>query len=124
LISIVVCQSAFTGRKTARKTSIEMGTGTSINGQLPAQTAVTLNSNTVTSPAAEITLTLASASVVNGSYLHAVGQPLDVGTMTFTVSRPSNTPFYRLLSDTLLSFANINDGWRQFGDNLPMEKDS
>jgi hypothetical protein len=87
---------------------INLQTGASINGRLMAQTAVTLESNIVTIPAAATTPTLVSAVAVTGPYLDAIGQSLDLGTKTITVPLSGSTQFYRIRSVTALIIARIS----------------
>jgi hypothetical protein len=89
------------------QTSITLGTGSSINGKLLAQTDVTLNSNAVTDPAAATSPRLVSAAAVNGSYLDAGGQLLNLATKTITVPLSGRTQFYRIRSATTLTIKSI-----------------
>jgi hypothetical protein len=89
------------------QTSINLGTGASINGRLLAQTAVTLDANTVTFPASAATPTLVSAVTIAGSYVDAIGQTLNLGTKTITVPKSGRTQFYRIRSVTALTITGI-----------------
>jgi hypothetical protein len=89
------------------KTAITVGTGSSVNGRLLAQTAITLNANSVTAPTAATSAILVSAPAVTGPYSDAPGQSLNLVTQTLTVPRAGGTQFYRIRSDTTLAIANI-----------------
>ncbi len=93
---------------TLSQAGINLQTGASINGRLLAQTAVTLDANAVTVPAAATTPTLVSAVAVTGPYLDAIGQSLDLGTETITVPLSGNTRFYRIRSGTMLTITRIS----------------
>jgi Ice-binding-like len=95
--------SHFEGIIMAEK-AINLQTGASINGRLLAQTAVTLDANTVTSPNPVIgTITLESAAELMGPYTRASGQSLNTGTKTITVPMSGGTQFYRIMSDTAMT---------------------
>jgi len=73
-----------------------------------AQTAVTLDSSTVTAPAAVAAeSTLISAAVVRGAYVDTIAQSLNPATKTFTAPRSGSTQFYRIRSVTALTITSI-----------------
>jgi hypothetical protein len=89
------------------RTSTTLGNGASGNGRLLAQTAVTLNANTITAPPAVIGPILVSSATVTGPYTDAAGQSLNLGTKTITVPRSGSMQFYRVRSATALTIAKI-----------------
>ncbi len=89
------------------QTSINLGTGASINGRLLAQTAVTLESSTVTAPAAATASVVISAGVVTGPYFDAIGQSINLTAKTITVPWLSGTQFYQVRSVTALKITNL-----------------
>ena len=98
--------SHFEGIILAQK-AISLATGASINGRLLAQTAVTLDSNTVTAPASATSVLLRSAASAVGPYTDAAGQTLNLATKTITVPQSGGMQFYRVMSDTALTITKI-----------------
>jgi hypothetical protein len=90
---------------------INMQTGASINGRLLSQTAVTLDSSTVTIPSGA-SVVLQSSSVVTGLYTDAVGQSINLSTKTITVPLSGTMKFYRITAYTefKLTSLTINGG--------------
>jgi hypothetical protein len=74
---------------------------------LLAQTAVTLDANAVTAPAAATALTLTSAAAVSGPYLDAARQSVDLGSKTITVPQSGGIQFYRIRSTAALTLVSI-----------------
>lgn len=72
-----------------------------------AQTAVTLDANAVTAPAASTTPTLVSALQITGPFVYAIGQTLNSGTQTMKVLMSGSTQFYRILSRTAATITNL-----------------
>ena len=89
------------------QTQIDLATGASINGRLLAQTAVTLQGNTVTAPAVSTGPTLVSAAVATGVYVDAIGQSVNLVTKTMTVPQSGDAQFYRIRSTTAVTITNI-----------------
>jgi len=90
------------------QSSISLATGASINGRLFAQTAVTLDSSTVTSPTTVAgATTLISAVVVTGPYVDAIGQSVNLLTKTITAPQIGRQEFYRIRATTALTITNI-----------------
>ena len=97
------------------KTAITVGTGASVDGRLFAQTAVTLESDTVTAPSVITSgVTLVGATSVNGPYSNATGQSVNYVTRTITVPQSGNTQFYRIKYSTALTIATV----RVSGNNV------
>jgi hypothetical protein len=74
-------------------------TGASLNGRLLAQTAVTLDANTITTPSVP-TVVLQSGAGVTGPYTDAAGQSVNLATKTITVPQSGSVQFYRISSAT------------------------
>jgi hypothetical protein len=91
------------------KTSINLGTGASVNGRLFAQTAVTLKGNAVTAPTGTTSPFVVSAAAVTGPYTNAPGQLLNSVTKKITVPKAGNTQFYRIRSATALTIGGITN---------------
>ena len=68
---------------------------------------MTLQSDTVTFPAAASALTLISAEAVTGPYLDAIGQSVNLGTKTITVPESDALQFYRIRSGTDVSITSV-----------------
>lgn len=106
-------RSRFEGIILAQK-AINLQTGASITGRLLAQTAVTLDANTVTFPPAAtiVSVTLVSSGEVGGQYTNASGHSVDSATRTITVPQSGSIQFYRIMTDTPVTIANvtISDG--------------
>lgn len=84
-------------------TAITLGTGASVNGKLLAQTAVTMDASTVVDPNTAISPIIVSSAQVNGPYVSAGGQSLNVSTKTITLPKSGASRFYRIRSGTSLT---------------------
>src|SRR5439155_5588460 len=66
-------------------TSITVTTGAAVEGRLLARNgAVTLDSNTITTPSSATSAILQSAALLTGPYTDAAGQSLNLATKTIT----------------------------------------
>jgi hypothetical protein len=89
------------------ETSIALGSGASVNGRLLAQTAVTLDANAISGPAAAAASTLISAAALPGPYVDVIGQSLNLSTRTLTAPWSGGAEFYRIRSGTALTITSI-----------------
>jgi hypothetical protein len=89
--------------------AINLRTGTSVNGRLLAQTAVTLDSASVTSPSPSTATTIAlqSAVLVTGQFADSAGQTVDLSAKSINVPKTGNTVFYRIRSDTPITIRTV-----------------
>jgi hypothetical protein len=89
--------------------AINLRTGTSVNGRLLAQTAVTLDSASVTSPSPSTatTIVLQSAALVTGQFADSAGQTVDLSAKSINVPKTGNTVFYRIRSDTPITIRTV-----------------
>jgi hypothetical protein len=86
---------------------VSIGTTAHFDGRLLAQTAVTLDANAVTAPAAAAAMTLVSAATPAGPFSDAIGQSVNLNTQTFTVPLSGSAQYYRIRSTTAVTIASI-----------------
>src|SRR4030095_2009519 len=89
-------------------TSITLTTGAAMEGRLLARNgAVTLDSNTITTPNSAASCILQSAAVVTGPYTDTAGQSVNLATKTITAPLSGSSQFYRIRADTALTITSI-----------------
>ena len=89
-------------------TSITVTTGAAVEGRLLARNgAVTLDANTITTPASAPSCTLQSAATATGPFTDAAGQSVNPATKTMMVPLSGNMQFYRIRAGTAVTITSI-----------------